>query len=352
MAYRKRLERDLDRWIEAGHVPADKRAILLAMVKEAPRLDAATALAWVGAVLLGLALVAFIAANWDGMPRILRFVLVLALFALAIGGAAWSAHRQRPMLSNALATISTLVFAAAVGLIGQIFDIAGKPAHALIGSGLGALLIAAAGRSSGAGVAALILIGLGDGMGGGPSLWWLFAASIPAALAAWSWRAAPLAHASSLALAISIGWLAGRADAHQAWFLLATAIAAGLAYLARSQTRDEATGVFATFYGWAVWAGLAYFVAAGIDAPGAHNIPHRLVWLAAAGGAIALGRHDRHAMITAAGVIALIGAAMTLLADLGLDLLSAALIFFVCALIAMVAGLVLRRANKTPEAGA
>lgn len=345
MAYRKRLERDLDRWIAAGHVDPARRDAMLGMVHEPARLDAATALAYIGAVLLGLACVALVAANWDGMPRLLRFVLVVALFALAMGGAAWAAHKNRPALSNGLATVAALVFAAAVGLVGQIFDIAGKPAHALIGSGVAAALIALAGRSTGAAIVSLALIGLGDGFLLGDNLWRLFLAGLAGVAAAWSWRSAPLAQAAGLALLISIAWLCGRSGAETAWFLAAALLTAGLAAIARWRGASDDTGVFPVLYGWAVWGALAYLVAAGIggDLRGGALIPHRLVWLAAAGGAVALGRHDRHALITAAGVLFLIGAAMTLLVDLGVNLLTAAGLFFLCALAAMATGLVLRR---------
>jgi hypothetical protein len=75
-------------------------------------------------------------------------------------------------------------------------------------------------------------------------------------------------------------------------------------------------------------------------------IAHRVAWLAIAGGVIALGRYDRHALVTAAGVVSLIGAVTTILVDLGLDLMTAAMVFFVCALTALVVSFVLRRKAK------
>jgi hypothetical protein len=347
MAYRRRLERDLDRWIEAGHVAANRREAMLAMVADPRRLDAATALAWVGAALLGVSIIAFIAANWDGLPRLVRLLVVLTLFASAIGGAAWAAHRSRAGLANALATLAALIFAAAVGLVGQIFDIAGDPARALIGSGVAAALLSLAGRSSGAGIAALALIGLGDAQLSGDGLWWLLAASAPAALAAWSWRSSALAHAASLALVVAVTWLCGRSEASGGWFLLAMAAAAGLAAITR--WRSDTGEVFPTFYGWAVWGALFFLVAAGFEnfRTGPEMIPHRLAWLAAAGGAIALGRHDRHALVTAGGVIFLIAAVAALLADLGVNLMTAAALFFVCALAALAGGLLLRHGKKS-----
>ena len=345
MAYRQRVERELDRWIAAGHVAGDKRAAMLAMVEEPRRLDAATALAFVGALLLGLATIAFIAANWDGLPRLVRFGLVLALFAAAIGGAAWAAGKQRPALANALTTLGALIFAAAVGLIGQIFDIAGVPAHALLGSGAAAALLALAGRSTGAAIAALLLIGLGALQLDHRAPWLLLCAAAPAVLAAWSWKSSALAHAASLALIIAVGWLCGTSGAAIGWFLTAAVVAAIAAAGARWRARASDDAMFATFYGWAVWGALTYLVSAGLSHldTGPNMIPHRLAWLAASCGAIALGRHDRHGLVTSAGVIFLIGAIGALLIDLGVDLLTAAGLFLACAVVALIGGLVLRR---------
>lgn len=61
--YRSRLEDDLDDWIAAGLVPAENRAAILAGIADTRRLDAATALAAIGAFLAGAAVIAFIAAN-------------------------------------------------------------------------------------------------------------------------------------------------------------------------------------------------------------------------------------------------------------------------------------------------
>lgn len=352
MAYRNRVARDLDRWIAAGHVAADRRAAMLDMIEEPRRMDAATALAFVGALLAGLAVIAFIAANWDGLPRLARFGLVLALFSAAVGGAAWAAGKERPALANGLTTLAALIFAAAVGLVGQIFDIAGSPAHALIGSGLAAALLALAGRSTGAAIAALVLLGLGNLQLGEGAPWWLLAASAPAALAAWSWRSGALAHAASLALLIAIGWLCARSGAASGWFLTATVVTAGFAALARQRAQASDDAMFQTFYGWAIWGALAFLVCAGVDhaLTGPNMIPHRLAWLAAASGVLALGRHDRHAMVTAGGVLFLIGGIGALLVDLGVDLMTAAALFLVCAVAALVGGLVLRRGAMNRKA--
>jgi hypothetical protein len=105
-AYKDRVQQDLDRWIAAGLVDRDKRAAILETLPESRRLDAATALAWVGAILLGVAIIAFVAANWDFTPKLVRFAMLLAAFLTFAGGGAWAAHKDRPGLSNILLTIA------------------------------------------------------------------------------------------------------------------------------------------------------------------------------------------------------------------------------------------------------
>lgn len=341
--YKARLERDLDRWIEGGLVSAENRGAILDTVSEGRRVDASVALAVVGALLLGIAAIAFIAANWAEIPRLARFVLVIAVFLSVAGGAAWASRGDRPILANTLLTVATLIYAAAIGLTGQIFDIAGDPQRALRGAGLAAFALALAGRSSGAGVAALILLGIGEFTGGSANdtRWLIFAA--PAGLAmAWFWNSKPLAHAGGLALIVgTVGILALHdRDWGTTSLLVAGGVAAGLALTAR-QLSDRQTAVI--FMLWMIWGALAMFAAGGFqDLSAAGKIAHRAAWLTGAVGTIALGMHDRQGMATAAGVVALIAGICTILFDLGLGLMTAAGLFGACALVALVAGYVIR----------
>jgi uncharacterized membrane protein len=353
-AYRDRIKADLESWIGAGLVAPDKRDAILATIPEARRLDAATALAWVGGVLLGIAVIAFVAANWDGLPRIGRFAMVLAAFVAAACAGAWATHKKRPMLSNMALTLAALIFAAAIGLTGQIFDIIGDPRTASYGAGLAAFGLALAGRSTGAATAALIFIGLGDfadrewfsGLNA-EAPWMLPAAPVGAYLAL-RWGSAPLAHAAALAIIYCFGWFAARFDDAEAGVFLFLAIGMGAMAAAARWLASQDRPFASVFYGWFTWAALLLFAIAGYlpwfgPEGGDGGLVHRLVWLTASGAVIALGRFDRHALVTAIGVISLIAAIFALLNDLGLDLLAAAGVFLVCAIIALAAGLALRR---------
>ncbi|MBL8547920.1 MAG: DUF2157 domain-containing protein [Hyphomonadaceae bacterium] len=351
-AYKDRVRQDLDRWIGAGLVDAGKRDAILATLPESRRLDAATALAWVGGVLLGIAIITFVSANWDITPKLVRFALLLMAFLGLCACAAWAAQKERPTLSNILLTVAALVFAASIGLTGQIFDIAGDPRSAAYGAGVAAFALGAAGRSTGAALAGLIFIAFGDftdthwfsGVDS-ETPWMLIAAPLSGYLAL-RWGSSALAHASALAIIYCFGWFAGKTEAEAGVFLFLAIMMAAMATGARwlhSQDRPFA-GIF---YGWFTAGALLFFAISGYlpwfgAEDGNGGIAHRIAWLAASGGVLALGRYDQHGLVTTAGVLSIMIAICALLNDLGLDLLAAAGVFLVCAVAAIIAGLVLR----------
>ncbi len=351
-SYREKVSADLDRWIAQGLVNADKREAILATLPQARRLDAATALAWVGALLLGVAVIAFVAANWDALSRFARFAILIAAFLVAACGGAWASRAERPILTNILLMVASLIFAASIGLTGQIFDIAGEPRDAQHAAGVAALALALAGRSTGAAIVGLAFIALGDFDGAGwfgnadSDVPWMLVAAPLGAFLALRWSSAPLAHASALAIIYCFAWFAGRADDDAAiHFFLSIALGAMAAAARWLGAQDRA---FATvFYGWFTAGALIFFAIAGyvpMFGDGANaGLVHRVIWIAASGGVIALGRFDRHALVTAIGVISLLIAIFATLSDLGLDLMAAAGVFLVCAVIALIAGLALRR---------
>ena len=71
-----------------------------------------------------------------------------------------------------------------------------------------------------------------------------------------------------------------------------------------------------------------------------------MVDLRESAGAVALGRSDRHPVITTVGVLSLLGAVCTILFDLGLSLMAAAGVFGVAAIVALAAGWTLRTRGR------
>lgn len=141
--YHKRLERDLDRWIANGLVDASRReAILADAAPEPSRWSAAGAAAILGAVLLALAALTFVAANWAEIPRLVRFAILLAAMWAAFGGAAFAFKKGAAPLGHALAVLGAALFGAGLFLTAQTFNLASFRPIAL-GIWAGAALIMA-----------------------------------------------------------------------------------------------------------------------------------------------------------------------------------------------------------------
>jgi len=337
-SYRQRLERDLDDWIGRGLVPADNRAAILETVGEGRRLDAATSLAVIGGLLAGVAVIAFVAANWSEIPRIARFALVLAAFLGAAGGAAWAAANGRAVTRQVMLAVAAVVFAAAIGLTGQIFDIAGDPQAALRAAGLAAALLALAGRSPWAAAVGLVLLGFADfadGRRSAPaSIGWLVVAAPVAVAAALWWRSQALAHVAGIAAGLAVLTIDGALRGHpEQLFLGAAAVLAAAAAAARF-LRDRFEAPSGVLYGWFAWGALTWFGVSGFG-DSLKGVGHSVAWLALSAAVVALGRHDRHSPITAAGVIGLIAAGATLLFNLGVGLMTSAAVFGAAALLAL-----------------
>lgn len=347
-SYRRRLEQDLDGWIGRGLVPAEHRAAILDTVGEARRLDAAAALAIVGGLLAGVAVIAFVAANWSEIPRIARFTLILAAFLGAAGGAAWASARERASASHVLLSVAALIFAAAIGLTGQIFDIAGEPQAALRGAGLAAGLLALAGRSPWAAAVGLVFIGLGDVAGARlfdaarPWAGWLVVAAPVGALVAVWWRSQALAHVAGVAAIVAVLTLERLGRGHEEiTFMSAALVLAAGAGLARAG-RERFEGPASVLYGWLTWGALLWFGAAGFGDE-LRGVLHSIAWMLLSLGVVAAGRHDRHPPVTAAGVVGLLAAGGVLLFNLGIGLMASAAVFAGCALVALAVAFVLRR---------
>jgi len=121
--YLKRLARDLDRWIADGLIPAQNRQAILDSAAPSPRRwNAAGAAAILGAVLLALAALSFVGANWSELPKLARFILILAALWASLGGAAIAFARGAPALGHALALLGAALFGAAIMLTAQTFN--------------------------------------------------------------------------------------------------------------------------------------------------------------------------------------------------------------------------------------
>ncbi len=141
--YRKLVEADLTRWSQRGwigaeglgHIRKELEAGQGAAARQAAgRLPAL--LAGIGTLCLALAVAAFVAANWEAIPRPVKLAGIAVLLLGAHGFAAAMAARGRTGIADLATMFATLVFVSGLSLVGQMY-------HLPVDWAGGALLVAA-----------------------------------------------------------------------------------------------------------------------------------------------------------------------------------------------------------------
>jgi len=150
-SYRQRLEVDLARWEADGLItPAALKGIRSTLPSLSPGVSIPVAVAIVGGLFVAAAFLVFIAAHWTELPRLLRFVIVIAGLVAANGLGFWFAHTHRPILADLCASVSAIIFGAGIALVGQMYHLGEDFAGGMLLWSVGAMVTAALTGSQGA----------------------------------------------------------------------------------------------------------------------------------------------------------------------------------------------------------
>src|SRR3954451_8595153 len=131
VSYRVRLRSEMDRWVEKGLVDADLRQRLEAETFSGSAFaHLQSILMLCGVVLAGVALIAFVAANWAGLAATSRMVILIGANGVAVLLAflAYERHRANRdqgswVLAEGASTLSLVAAAASVALVAQTFHL-------------------------------------------------------------------------------------------------------------------------------------------------------------------------------------------------------------------------------------
>lgn len=149
--YRQRLEADLARWEADGVITP---AIVAGIRSVLPPLSAAVSIpvvvGIVGGLLIAAAFLAFVAAHWMEVARLLRFAILATGIVVAHGLAASFARADRPVLADLSASVGSIIFGAAIALVGQMYHLGEDFAGGMLLWAVGALIAAALTSSRGA----------------------------------------------------------------------------------------------------------------------------------------------------------------------------------------------------------
>lgn len=158
--YLRRLDADLETWTAQGWVTEAGAAQIRRHVEAGHgRRTLPGVLGTLGALLIAASLFAFVAANWDGVPRLGKLGLVYLLLAGTVAGAWAMARAGMRMGADAAATLATLVFAGGVALVGQMYHLPADWPGGGLYVAIGAMAAAFLARSRGALVVACAALG-------------------------------------------------------------------------------------------------------------------------------------------------------------------------------------------------
>lgn len=157
-SYRKRLDADLTRWVGEGLLNADSASAIRRSVAAEGGFRLPALLGLFGGLLIASSVAAFVAANWEAIPRLAKLAMILIGVVAALGIAARLDSKGSSSGTDAAATCGVLIFAAGIALIGQMYHLpADWPAGALLVA-LGAIGVAFLLRSNGALVIAFVAL--------------------------------------------------------------------------------------------------------------------------------------------------------------------------------------------------
>jgi uncharacterized membrane protein len=263
--YAKRLDRDLVRWREAGWVTPDGEAAIRSDVaSHSSKLDLASALGILGAVLIGFGAMSFVAAHWSEMPRLFRLAMIFGGLFGAYGIAGVLFDRKHPTFAHAAILLGVALFGAGIMLIAQMFHIEGHPPDAVLTWALGALAAGVILKSNPALALSMLLICVWSGWettDGGGDVHWAFLLGWGAVTAAIGWqRWGAGLHLAAVALSIwiiSLGYLLFDGHAHGVVVGIGLLIAAAGVAAPMADERLDAWSTPAIAYGMTIaFAGL------------------------------------------------------------------------------------------------
>ncbi len=156
--YQQKIIRDIERWRAAGWIDdAGAQAIRADVASRGRGVGLPGALAILAAVLIGFAVMSFVAANWQEMSRVFRLGLLTGLLWAAYALAAAMFRRRLDTFGHAAVLAGCAIFGADIMLVSQMYHMDGNAPDVLLVWAAGTFLAGVLLRSNPALSFALIL---------------------------------------------------------------------------------------------------------------------------------------------------------------------------------------------------
>lgn len=141
----KKLTEQLPKWQENGWVSGENGAAILdhAAKKDKEQASSIGFLSYLGAIVLGIGVIVFFAANWNEIPKLSKLIILFSSMWGAYGFGGWLLIRGKyPLIGQALILLGTILFGSNIMLIAQIYHIDSHYPDGVLVWSLGALLVA------------------------------------------------------------------------------------------------------------------------------------------------------------------------------------------------------------------
>ena len=148
-SYSSRVRADAARWVASGLIDGKTAEAILLDVEAHDRrsLSFGSILAIMAALLLGAAILVFVASNWEAIPRLARVGALFAIiFAGYVGGAALKLS-DHAATGEAVWLVAAAAFGGSIALIGQMYHLSGDETQAVLTWCAGTAVAAAVLRS-------------------------------------------------------------------------------------------------------------------------------------------------------------------------------------------------------------
>ncbi|HEY9737985.1 MAG TPA: DUF2157 domain-containing protein [Trichocoleus sp.] len=196
--FRRQLRQEAEQWWHDGWID-NALYEKLAQRYQFPSLESdaksrfVVILMGLGGILLGLGLITYVAANWQGWPREFRTLLLFTLF-VAVNAAGFYLWRRSPSrggqrLGHGLLLLGALTLGANLGLTSQMFHQSGNLYELYLVWSLGVLVMAYGLKLASLGILSLILmvigyfLGVGDWFSGSALSWRVLIEHMPLVIA-------------------------------------------------------------------------------------------------------------------------------------------------------------------------
>jgi uncharacterized membrane protein len=377
LAFKDQLEAEVRRWQAEGLIDERTGASLLASSAAAttadgrPRFDLPGTLALLGALLVGAAVLSFVAAEWNELSRLSRMGILVAIVWGGLVAGAWRLGRNDRVFGHALALVGMAGFGGLIVATGQLYNLSGPPQTALglwaAGALAGALLLLSGPLATLAAVLAGAMVLLADSWDSAAG-WWVVPAAVAILAGAWvaaRRTASSLArHAVALVVPVVIGRTCAEAGVGDAMGAVIAGVGLAIywpatrlpALTARFTGFGPELAVYGVLMGGAGLILLRLMTGqSGADGTGASWLPG-LVWsvlaLALSVGAL-LDRGGSRLAVRVAAYSVFAVAVATLAFDTGLGMaLGPTGVFALCGILVLaVAGLAVRIEGRSRKAG-